>query len=208
MFRELMPLLSERTVMMTLSRVDEHTLRVCVIPKRIKEETKETSGENALCSPLAVTGTVEELDREFVGQVSRYTSSIVTFGSNFAEVEAAHQAATKALKDENKKDLDRQRGKTSTKVNANAAGKPSSPAMKDGKPVFGSKDGGGIATAPTLFDAPEPAPTVSELAGNSSQAPDTAKVEPPRAEIQTVAPPPATGLAVGADAQSAFNYSD
>ena len=81
MFRELMPLLKERTVMMTLSRIDDGTIRVCVIPKRLKEDNKETAQETALCAPLAVTGTVDELDREFGGQLSRYSSSVIALAS-------------------------------------------------------------------------------------------------------------------------------
>ena len=124
MFRELMPLLKERTVMMTLSRVDDATIRVCVIPKRIKEDNKETTEESALCSPLAVTGTFDELDREFASQLSRYASSVVKLGSNFAEIEASHEAATKSLKEEKKKDLERQRGKPAgSKATANAPAK-------------------------------------------------------------------------------------
>jgi len=66
MFRELMPILEGRTLMLTLSRVDENLIRVCVIP----QQTNEATGENALCTPLTVTGTVDELDREFAVQLS------------------------------------------------------------------------------------------------------------------------------------------
>lgn len=135
MFRELMPLLKERTVMMTLSRIDDATIRVCVIPKRLKEDGKETPQENALCAPLAVTGTVDDLDREFGSQLTRYSSSVVALGANFEEIEAAHDAATKALKAENKKEIERQRGKVSG-AKASPAEKTSGPVIKDGKPVF------------------------------------------------------------------------
>ena len=47
MFRELMPILEGRTLMLTLSRVDDVTIRVCVIPKRVKD----AAGENALLGP-------------------------------------------------------------------------------------------------------------------------------------------------------------
>ena len=166
MFRELMPLLKERTVMMTLSRIDDATIRVCVIPKRLKEDNKETGQENALCAPLAVTGTVDELDREFGGQLSRYSSSVITLGANFAEIEATHEAATKALKADNKKEIDRQRGKSSaTKV---APEKSPGPVIKDGKPVFGSKDGSAPTETRTLFDA-EPAVQTSTAPPSASE---------------------------------------
>lgn len=168
MFRELMPLLKERTVMMTLSRIDDATIRVCVIPKRLKEDNKETGQESALCAPLAITGTVEELDREFGGQLSRYSSSVVTLGANFAEIEATHEAATKALKADNKKELDRQRSKPSTTKGAPAE-KSSGPVIKDGRPVFGSKDGSAPTETRTLFDAEPPAVQTSTAPPSASE---------------------------------------
>jgi len=51
-FVELMPLLASRTVMITVARVDDRTLRVNVIP------TKKAEDENAaLTTPLSYTGT-------------------------------------------------------------------------------------------------------------------------------------------------------
>lgn len=207
MFRELMPLLKERSVMMTLSRVDDQTIRVCVIPKRIKEETKEATKENALCSPLAVTATVDELDRDFAGQLTRYSDAVIAFGANFAEIEAAHQAATKALKEENKKDLDRQRGKGTTKGNPSAA-QTQGPVIKDGKPVFGSKDGVTSSPAPTLFDAPAPPNAVPD-----SEATSTRPAEPP--QTRQAAPNDHPAADVSGDTvsplgieQSTFHYPD
>ena len=109
MFRELMPILEGRTLMLTLSRVNESAIRVCVIPKRLKED----SGENGLCMPLTVTGTADELDREFAAQLSGYTAAVIKLGSNLAAIEAAHDAAVKTVEEERKKDLDRKRGKVS-----------------------------------------------------------------------------------------------
>ena len=82
MFRELMPLLKERTIMLTLSQIDDATLRVCVIPKRVKEDAKEDTSETAQCTPLMVTGNVDELERDFSTELSRYTTSMITLGSN------------------------------------------------------------------------------------------------------------------------------
>lgn len=203
MFRELMPLLKERTVMMTLSRIDDATIRVCVIPKRLKEDGKETPQENALCAPLAVTGTVDDLDREFGGQLSRYSSSVVTLGANFAEIEATHEAATKALKADNKKEIDRQRGKGSG-AKVSPAEKTSGPVMKDGKPVFGSKDGPVPPTeARTLFDAEAPVLQTSE-----APAPTEAATQPVNVEAVNVADAPSGVRAPSTQEQGAFTYPD
>jgi PRTRC genetic system protein E len=59
MFIELMPLLGERTVMLTVARIDKNRIRVNVIPTRKRED------ENAaLCAPLSFSGTPEEVDGE------------------------------------------------------------------------------------------------------------------------------------------------
>jgi hypothetical protein len=57
MFIELMLLLGERTVMLTVARIDKDRTRVNVIPTRKRED------ENAaLCAPLSFSGTPEEVD--------------------------------------------------------------------------------------------------------------------------------------------------
>ena len=58
-FVELMPLLGERTVMITVARLNQNSIRINVIPSKRKED------ENAaLTTPLSFSGTPEELDRE------------------------------------------------------------------------------------------------------------------------------------------------
>ena len=150
--------------MLTLSRIDEATLRVCVIPKRLKEDAKEDTSETAQCTPLMVTGNVDELDRDLSTELSRYTTSMITLGSNLAEVEAKHSAAVKAVEAEKKEDLDRKRGKAPK--TSSTPGK-SGPAIKDGKPVFGTRNGDSAAPAKSLSDGPleSNAPTEQQPVG-------------------------------------------
>ena len=49
MFVELLPILRNRTVMLTIALVNDHTIRVHVIPKRLKDAD---SGDCALTTPL------------------------------------------------------------------------------------------------------------------------------------------------------------
>jgi PRTRC genetic system protein E len=57
MFKELAPLLRQRSVLLSLTRLEDDTIRVNVFPKKLAD------GENeALTTPLSVTGTAEELD--------------------------------------------------------------------------------------------------------------------------------------------------
>jgi PRTRC genetic system protein E len=76
MFIELMPLLGERTVMLTVARIDKNRIRVNVIPTRKRED------ENAaLCAPFSFSGTPEEVDGEMarnLGCVRRGKSAAPT----------------------------------------------------------------------------------------------------------------------------------
>ena len=59
MFKELAPYLRQRAVLLTVTHVDEDQIRVNVIPQKLRE------GENAaLTTPLTVTASAEELDRD------------------------------------------------------------------------------------------------------------------------------------------------
>ena len=58
MFKELGPLLRQRTVVMILTRLEDDTIRVNVIPRKLNE-----SENDALTTPLSVAGTAEESGR-------------------------------------------------------------------------------------------------------------------------------------------------
>ena len=173
MFTELMPLLKQRAVMITISDVGEGLLRVNIIPRKIEGGSEDNV---ALTTPLSITGKAEELDRELPNQLATFTESIAKTGSNLEELRTQHAAAVKALEAENKKKLDDKKKVNGSKT-ASTPPKPSPLAeFKDGKPVFGSK-----ATAPTgesrsLFD------TASEQA-------DVDGIEQPTIDDETAAPP-------------------
>ena len=63
MFVELMPLLAGRTVLITVAKVDDQTLRVNVIPALAKADENP-----ALSTPLTYTGPPEELDAGATGR--------------------------------------------------------------------------------------------------------------------------------------------
>ncbi len=66
MFVELMPLLADRTVMITVARVDDQVLRVNVMA------TKSESENPALSTPLSCTGAPAELDAELGKLLANY----------------------------------------------------------------------------------------------------------------------------------------
>lgn len=148
MFVELLPILRNRSVMLTLALVNDKAIRVNVIPKRLKESD---SGDDALTTPLTVTGTPDELDREFAGQLVGFTEAFVKLGSNLAEIETAHTTAVKAVEAEKKKEIENKRKGSASKASSTTTEAKPGPVMKDGKPVFGTRTV--TAEAPSLFDS-------------------------------------------------------
>ena len=150
MFAELARLLKERTLMLTVARIDEVRIQVNVIPT-VHKENDQTEG--ALTIPLSLTGTAEELDRDLAAQLRSFVASVVRTGSNLKEIEEAHKTAIKELEAKNKEALDKKRKASSgAKAAAEEKAKLPGPVVQDGKPVFGTKNGpretGG------LFDPP------------------------------------------------------
>ena len=175
MFTELMPLLRQRAVMITISDVGQGLLRVNIIPRKVVVDG--SSDENtALTTPLSITGKAEELDRELPGQLVTFTDSITKTGSNLDELKTQHAASVKALEAENKKKLDDKKKGNGSKT-ASTPPNPNPPTeFKDGKPVFGSKTTPPTGENRSLFD------TATDQA-------DADLVEQP-AEDDATAPPP------------------
>jgi PRTRC genetic system protein E len=91
-FVELMPMLKERTLLITVARLEEK-LKVNVIPSRAKE-----GEEQALTTHLSYTGSPEELDAELGKHLASYVNSHVQLGSTLAEAKAEMDAAAKAAR--------------------------------------------------------------------------------------------------------------
>jgi len=110
-FVELMPMLAGRTVMITVAREDDKTLRVNVIPT-----TKASSTENpALTTPLTYTGTPEELDAELGKQLTTYVECHRALGSTLASAKAEIDAAAKAAQEEARRKAEERRKKAAEK---------------------------------------------------------------------------------------------
>ena len=104
MFTELMPLLAERTVLITVARESDTTIRVNTVPKR------STESENpALSTPLSFVGTPEELDRDFARELASYVDAHRQLGSTLAEAKATMEAAAKVAQEEAKRKADERR---------------------------------------------------------------------------------------------------
>jgi PRTRC genetic system protein E len=98
MFKELALLVRYRAVLVTVSHFEDDKFRVNVIPKKVSD------GENdALTTPVRVTGTVEDLDRELPPTLLHFVSSHLELKNSLerakAEMEEAYKAArAEALK--------------------------------------------------------------------------------------------------------------
>jgi PRTRC genetic system protein E len=98
MFTELMPLLRKRGLLLTLSLVEGDTIRATFLPQK----TAETE-DNTLTTPLAITGTAEELDRDLPQQLVEFVGAHLQLQSTLASAKAEMEAAAKAAREEARK---------------------------------------------------------------------------------------------------------
>jgi PRTRC genetic system protein E len=83
-----MPLLAGRTVLITVAKVDDKTLRVNVIPAQAKADDNP-----ALTTPLTSTGLPEELATELGKHLTGYVQTHQQTSSTLAEAKAPLEAA-------------------------------------------------------------------------------------------------------------------
>ena len=91
LFRGLAPMLTNRTVMMTIAAAANGCLSRRLIPK------KNTDDENdVLSTPLCATGTAEELDCELPRQIREFVEVHTASASNIERIKQELVAAEKA----------------------------------------------------------------------------------------------------------------
>ncbi len=92
MFVELVPLLKDRTLLITVAGIGGK-LKVNLIPAKVKE-----GEEQALTTPLSFTGSAEELDAELGSHFASYVQSHLELRNTLAEAKAEMDAAAKAAR--------------------------------------------------------------------------------------------------------------
>ena len=98
MFKELAPLVRHRAVLFTVTHVDDDQFRVNVIPKKIAD------GENdALTTPVSITGTAEDLDSELSRTLLHFVSSHLELKNTLERAKAEMEEASKAARAEARK---------------------------------------------------------------------------------------------------------
>ncbi|MGA7829597.1 MAG: PRTRC system protein E [Terracidiphilus sp.] len=147
MFKELVPVLRDRAVLLTVTLVDADQIRVNIVPKKLKD------GDNdALTTPLSVTGTAEDLDAELSTTIISFVGSHLQMKNALEKAKAEMDAASKTAQAEARA-KSKTSGKTAppnTEVTQYApTGKPAEPAKSaPQKPA-------------SLFDMPAPAATAT-----------------------------------------------
>jgi PRTRC genetic system protein E len=98
MFTELMPLLRKRRLLLTICLVEGDTIRATVVPQKASD-----ADDNAVTTPLAITGTAEELDRDLPQQLVEFTGAHLQLQTTLASAKAEMEAAAKAAREEARK---------------------------------------------------------------------------------------------------------
>jgi PRTRC genetic system protein E len=95
MFKELGPLLRQRTVVMILTRLEDDTIRVNVIPRKLNE-----SENDALTTPLSVAGTAEDLDAQLPSALVQFVGAHLELKNTLESAKEQMAAAAKTAKAE------------------------------------------------------------------------------------------------------------
>ncbi len=164
MFKELVPILRHRAVLMTLTLVDEDQVRVNIVPKKIKD------GENdALTTPLSVTGTGEELDAELSSTLVGFVGSHLQLKNTLEKAQAEMDAAAKTAQAEARAKSKNSGKKEPEKNSGTKAVEPAKPAepAKAAPPKTAS-----------LFDmrTAEPAAVQATVADSKAQSSDEEEI--------------------------------
>jgi PRTRC genetic system protein E len=124
MFKELVPILRQRAVLLTVTFLEEDQIRVNIVPKKI------TDGDNyALTTPLSVTGTAEELDAELSSTIVSFVASHLQLKNTLERAKAEMDEAAKQAKADarSKPQSKSEPAKVEAKKPASEAPKPTEP---------------------------------------------------------------------------------
>lgn len=97
MFQELTPLLAQRILLLTLSRVNDEQISVNIIPKPLKSGQQEDGA--ALTTPLGITGTPKELDEQLPRQLVEFVETHLSLSSTLKSAKEEMEAAAKAARE-------------------------------------------------------------------------------------------------------------
>ena len=150
MFTEMTPLLRKRRLLLTISLVEGDTIRATVVPQKASD-----TEDNAITTPLAITGTAEELDRDLPQQLVEFTGAHLQLQTTLASAKAQMDETAKAAREEARKKASK----------SSSASSPTTPVAPAATTVSREPE------APSLFapqEQPETAATEEEEGGEAS----------------------------------------
>jgi len=95
MFKELAPLLRHRSVLFTVSHLEDDQFRVNIVPRKISD-----SENVALTIPVSLSGTAEDLDSQLAGTLVNFVSSHLELKNTLDRAKADMAAAAKSAQAE------------------------------------------------------------------------------------------------------------
>jgi PRTRC genetic system protein E len=144
MFKELVPILRHRAVLMTITFIDEDQIRVNIVPKKLKD-----SENNALTTPITVTDTAEVLDAELAPTLVNFVGAHLQLKNTLESAKADMDAAAKAAQAE-------ARTKAKTPAKKDAVPSSTTKPKDETKPAEPAKPA--VPKTASLFDMPSPEP--------------------------------------------------
>ena len=142
MFEELMPLLAQRALVVTLCQVSAEEICVNVIPKPLKSDHQDDDA--ALTTPLSVTGTPKELDEQLPGQLVEFVETHLGLSSTLKSAKEQMEAAARAAREAAKKSTN---SKSQSRSSKNAT--PSTAKLQAESVTRESSDDSTSSPAPT-----------------------------------------------------------
>jgi PRTRC genetic system protein E len=138
MFQQLVPLLRQRSVLLTVTHLGEDRVRVNLIPKKLVD-----SENNALTTPMSFTGTAAELDEQLPATIVSFVASHLELKNTLTRAKEEMDAAAKAAQEE-------------ARNKAKNAKKPGTDATKKAEPATKEepKKEAEPPRMPNLFDIP------------------------------------------------------
>ena len=163
MFKELLPVLRDRAVLLTVTLIDEDQIRVNIVPKKLKD------GDNdALTIPLSVTGTADALDADLPSTIVNFVGFHLQMKNNLEKAKAEMDAASKAAQAEA-----RAKSKTATRsVPAKTEVAQNIPSAKPAELVKPA-----LQKPASLFDVPALAATATTAPAESDEDPGFAEID-------------------------------
>jgi PRTRC genetic system protein E len=101
MFQELMPLLAQRILLVTLSRVSDENISANVIPKPLKADQGDDEG--ALSTALSLIGTPQELDEQLPRLLGEFVETHLGLSSTLKSAKEQMEAAARTAREVAKK---------------------------------------------------------------------------------------------------------